>query len=123
MWNPQLKQYIAETAVTPNLIVKPGSTDDYVVLGAAAADKLMGVSGNVGGIAGERVDIIKEGIADVIAGGTITRGDPITADAAGKAVVAAPSAGTNARIIGFAEVSGVTGDVITVLLSPGVMQG
>ncbi len=123
MWNPQLKQYIAETAVGANLIVKPGSTDDYVVQAAAATDKLMGVSGNIAGDAAGRVDIIKEGIADVIAGGTITRGDPITSDANGKAVVAAPAAGANARLIGFAEVSGVSGDVISILLSPGSMQG
>jgi hypothetical protein len=123
MWNPALKQYVAETAVGANLIVKPGSTDDYVVQAAAAADFLMGISGNIAGDAGGRVDIIKEGIADVIAAGAITRGGPVTADANGKAVAAAPGAGANVRIIGFAEATAASGDIIGVLISPGVMQG
>lgn len=123
MWNPRYKQYVAETAVGANLIVKPGSTDDYVAQGAAATDYLMGVSAQVTGSAGERVDIIKEGIADVVYGGTITRGQPLTTDANGKAVAAAPAAGSNVRIIGFAEVSGVSGDIGSVLIGPGVMQG
>ena len=123
MWQPRYKQYIAETAVGANLIVKPGSTDDYQVQSAAATDYLIGVSGNVAGAAGERVDVIREGIADVVFGGAVTRGAPLTSDANGKAVVAAPSAGSNVRIIGFAEVSGVSGDIGSVYLSPGVMQG
>ncbi len=123
MWNPRLKQYTAETAVGANLIVKPGSTDDYVVQAAAATNLLMGISGNIAAGAGERIDIIKRGIADVIYGGTITRGDPITSDANGKAVTAAPATGANVRIIGFAEVSGVSGDVGFVRISQGSLQG
>ena len=123
MWNPALKQYIAETAIGANLIVKFGSTDDYAVLAAASTDKLMGVSGNVAGGAGERVDIIKSGIADVVAGGTFARGDLLTSDAAGKAIVAAPGAGTNARIIGIAEASAVLNDIVPMLLAPCSMQG
>ena len=123
MWTPKLKQYIAETAIGSNLICKPGSTDDYMVQAAAATDYLMGVSDNIAGAAAGRVDIIKEGIADVIYGGNVTRGNPLTSDANGKAVVAAPAAGSNVRIIGFAEVSGVSGDLGSVLISPGIMQG
>jgi hypothetical protein len=123
MWSPRFKQYIAETAVGGNLCVKSGSTDDFVGPGTAATDFLMGVSGNVPGSAGERIDIAKEGIADVLYGGTITRGQPLTSDASGRAVAAAPAAGSNNRIIGFAEVSGVLGDIGSVLLSPGMIQG
>ncbi len=84
----------------------------------------MGISGNVAaGAAEERIDIIKEGIAEVVAGGSVTRGDPITSDAAGAGVTAAPGAGTNNRIIGFAEVSAASGDIFAVLMAPGVMQG
>jgi hypothetical protein len=123
MWTPQIKQYIAETAITPNLIVKFGSTDDYAVLAAAGTDKVMGVSGNVGGDAGGRVDIIKAGIADVIAGGTFARGDLLMSDAAGKAIVAAASAASNVRVIGTAEASAVSGDIVGVLISPCSFQG
>ena len=123
MWSPKFKQYIAESAVGANLIIKPGSTDDFVAQGAAATDSLMGISGNVPGAAGERIDIAKEGIVDVVFGGTVTRGQPITSDASGRAVAAAPAAGSNVRIIGFAEVSGVVGDIGTVFIQPSVMQG
>ncbi len=124
MWDPRFKQYFAGAAIGANRIVKPGSDDDHVVLGGAATDKIMGISGNVAaGAAEERIDIIKEGIAEVVAGGSVTRGDPITSDAAGAGVTAAPGAGTNNRIIGFAEVSAASGDIFAVLMAPGVMQG
>ena len=123
MWSPKFKQYIAESAVGANLIIKPGSTDDFVAQGAAATDLLMGVSGNIPAAAGERIDIAKEGILDIVFGGTVTRGQPITSDASGRAVAAAPAAGSNVRIVGFAEVSGVLGDIGGVFLSPGIMQG
>jgi hypothetical protein len=38
-------------------------------------------------------------------------------------VAAAPGAGVNNRIVGFALVSAVVGDVAAILLSPCVMQG
>ena len=123
MWQPRYKQFTAESAVAANLIVKSGSTDDYVAQAAASTDYLMGISGNVAGSAAERIDIIKEGVADVVFGGTVTRGQPLTSDASGRAITAAPGAGVNARIIGFAEVSGVVGDIGSVFLSPGIMQG
>ena len=47
--------------------------------------------------------------------------DNLIAD--GKAVSAAPAAGVNAHIIGFAEVSAVAGDIAPVLLARGVLQG
>ncbi len=122
--NPGLiKNYVAETAVAKYRIVKPGSTDDYVVQSTASTEALMGVSGFVGGDAGGRVDIIKTGITDVEYGGTVTRGDWLTSDASGKAVTSAPAAGANANVIGRAEVSGVAGDIGAVLIAPGRIQG
>jgi hypothetical protein len=72
---------------------------------------------------GERTDIVHTGIADVEFGGTVTRGGPVTSDANGRAVAAAPAAGSNVRIIGFAVNSQVSGDIGPVLLEPGLMQG
>lgn len=117
------KNYVAEAAIAACRIVKFGSADGQVVQAAAATDSLIGVCEMVGPALGERCDVIKSGIADVELGGTVTRGAAITADANGKGVAAAPAAGSNARIIGFAEVSGVSGDIIPVLVAPGVMQG
>ena len=122
--NPMLiKNYTAEAAIAAYRIVKPGAADGGVLQAAAATESLMGVTGSVAPASGERVDVIKSGIAQIELGGTVTRGGFLTADANGKAVAAAPSAGVNNRIIGFAEVSGVSGDIIDVLLAPGVVQG
>lgn len=118
-----IKNGSAEAAIAPYRIVKPGTTDGSYVQAAAATDYLMGVCESVGPALGERVDVVKSGIADVEFGGTVTRGAPVTADANGKAVVAAPAAGSNVRIIGFAEVSAAAGDIAQVWVEPGVMQG
>lgn len=117
------RNYTAGGAITAFRIVKPGSNDGEVVQAAAATDLLTGVCGELSPASGERVDIQKIGIARIEFGGTVTRGNPVTADASGKAVAAAPAAGSNVRIIGFAEVSAVSGDIADVLLAPGVMQG
>ncbi|MCE7915414.1 MAG: DUF2190 domain-containing protein [Nitrosomonas sp. PRO4] len=117
------KNYTAGGAISPFRIVKMGSNDGEVVQAAAATDLLMGVTGELGPASGERVDIQKIGIARIEFGGTVTRGNPVTADASGKAVAAAPAAGANVRIIGFAEVSAVSGDIADVLLAPSSMQG
>lgn len=113
----------AEAAIAAYRIVKPGAADGGYLQAAAATDFLMGVCESVGPASGERLDVVKAGIADVEFGGTVTRGGPVTADANGKAVAAAPGAGANVRIIGFAEVSAVAGDIAPVWIEPGLMQG
>lgn len=113
----------AEAAIAAYRIVKPGAADGGYLQAAAATDFLMGVCESVGPASGERLDVIKAGIADVEFGGTVTRGGPVTSDANGKAVAAAPGAGANVRIIGFAEVSAVAGDIAPVWIEPGLMQG
>jgi hypothetical protein len=70
------------------------------------------------------VEIVTHGIAWVEAGAAIAVGLPVTSDASGRGVAAAPAAGTNNRIIGFAlEAAVAAGDQIRVLLSPGQIQG
>jgi len=117
------KNYTAGGAIAAFRIVKMGANDGEVVQAAAAADFLMGVNGELAPASGERVDIQKVGVARIEFGGTVTRGGPVTSDASGKAVAAAPAAGANARIIGFAEVSAVSGDIADVLIAPSLMQG
>lgn len=118
------KNMVAEAAVLANRIVKFGAADGQVVQAAAAADLLIGVaSRGFDAALGERIDIMTHGIAEVKLGGAVTRGQPVTADANGKGVVAAPAAGANARVVGIAMASGVLDDVIDVLLSQSVMQG
>lgn len=122
--NPTLiKNYTAGGAIAAYRIVMPGAADGVVVQATAATDSLMGVCGMNGPLSGERVDVRKAGITLVEFGGAVARGAPVTSDANGKAVAAAPAAGANARIIGFAEVSAVSGDLAPILLAQGLMQG
>jgi len=124
MANPNLiRNFKAEAAVGKFLIVKLGAADGQVLQGAAVADKLIGVSTDIDAAINERCDVILDGVADVIYGAAVTRGDLLTTDANGKAVTAAPGAGVNNRVIGTALVSGVLNDVGQVNIMPSMMQG
>lgn len=117
------KSQVAQAAVAAFLIVRPGTADNTVVPAAAATDLIIGTADGLDKAVGEIVDLDLRPIAEVRLGGNVTRGQPITSNAAGKGVVAAPAAGANVRIIGFAMRSGAAEDVIPYLRAPGVMQG
>lgn len=118
------KNFVAGAAIVGNTIVKHGAADDTFITAAAATDLLIGVAArDFDAALGERIDILVQGIAPVKLGGAVTRGSPVTSNATGLGVAAAPAAGANVRIIGFAMQSGVANDVIDVLLAQGVMQG
>lgn len=117
------KNFTAEAAVTKRRIVKFGAADTTVLLGAASTDLLIGVSTGIDAAINEPCDVKMGGIAEVEFGGAVTRGQYLTSDATGRAVAAAPAAGVNASIIGVAMVSGVAGDIGSVLLSQGRIQG
>jgi hypothetical protein len=124
MANPGLtKAYIADADIQPYLILKVGSVDGNVALATAATDKLKGVSENVPVAAGQTVDVIHSGIANVVAGGTIADGDWLTVNASSQAITAAPATGANAQIIGKAMTSAVAGDIFPVLIEMGQNQG
>lgn len=112
----------AEGAIGANLIVKVGAADTGVLVAAAESDLLLGVSPNFDTASGEPCDINVMGIADVKLGGTVARGQLITADSAGKGVLSAPLAGDNSNILGKALASGVSGDIISVLITHGTIQ-
>ena len=117
------KNFKAGGAIAARTIVKFGGADDTVVAAAAATDKLLGVSSEIAAASGEPCDVFLTGIAEVISGGTIARGDLVTSDASGFAVTAAPSAGTNNRVIGAALASAVSGDILAIQLGAGSFQG
>lgn len=117
------RNYTAQAAIPARRIVKYGTADHTVTPAAAATDLFCGVSELGCTAANDRVDIIKDDYAIIEYGGTVTRGQRLTSDASGRAVVAAPAAGSNVSIIGIAEVSGVVGDFGEVWISPSVLQG
>jgi Uncharacterized conserved protein (DUF2190) len=125
MANPLLAiNYTAEAAIPINRIVKAGATDRGVTLAIAPADFIIGVVNETPIAIAERADVVRVGIAWVEAGAAIARGAPLTSDAIGRAVTAAPAAGANVRLVGFAdEAATAAGDVIRFILAPGLMQG
>lgn len=106
------KTYTAAAAIEPYRILKFATADTTVTPAAAATDALIGVSDQVGAASGEAVDITLVGVGEVCLGGSVTRGNSLTADADGQAVVAA----TGNVIIGKALKSGSAGDIIPILL-------
>lgn len=100
--------YTAGGTIAKRRIVKFGSADGVVVQASAATDLLIGVSSDLGSVAGERQDVFETGnVMEVDFGGTIARGASVTSDANGKAVAAA----SGNIAIGYATKSGVSGDV------------
>lgn len=125
-----VKSYKAGAAIAQYRIVKHGADDKTVIQAAATGDGLIGICCQPGGsTTGQRVDITRTGIEEVEYGGTVTRGDLLTADAQGRAVSVTrhthtetgttTAAASPVRIIGTAEMSGAVGDIGQVLLSPG----
>lgn len=117
------KNFKAEAAVARRRIVKFGAADNAVLVGAASTDKVFGISSEIDAAIGEPCDVHIGGIAEVEYGGVVTRGDYLTSDGTGRAVAAAPGAGTNASIVGQAMVSGVLGDIGSATIFPGRIQG
>lgn len=119
-----IKSYLAGGAIPAYTAVKFDVVAGQVVAAAAAADKVIGVTMEVPAVAGERVDVMHMGEGKVVAGAAYAAGDPLVANAAGQAITAAPAAGANVRLIGFAREAAVAlNDICEVHVAPGLMQG
>lgn len=125
MPNPVLiKTFVAEAAITAYRVVKIGAADGQVLHAAANSEAMFAVADALGqATVNGRVECVMDGTAEVEYGGTVARGDFLTADSSGRAIASAPGAGVNHRIIGIALVSGVVGDIGLVQLAPGRIQG
>lgn len=118
------KGYTATTAIPAHRLMKFGAADGTVVPATDGSAFLVGVQAELDCDVGDRASASMVGnIEDVTFGGNVARGDPLTSDAQGRAIKAVPAAGANVFCIGFAEVSGVVGDIGTVIVSPFIMQG
>lgn len=119
----QHRTLLAQAVTAGFLILKHGTEDNSAALATAATDLLVGTNDSLDKAIGELIDSPTAGTGQVKLGGNVTRGQPITADAASKGVFANPAAGVNNRIIGFALQSGVADDVIDYHIAPGYVQG
>lgn len=118
-----IKNFIAGAAIPRRRIVKFGANDQQVVLAVAAADASIGITTEIDADANERIDVVLSNLAEVAYGGNVGRGDPLTSDAQGRAIAAAPAPGERQRIIGFAMAAGVVGDVGVCRIAPGFITG
>ena len=90
---------------------------------ATAGAKILGVTTLVAAASGEIADVVRDGIARIEYGGALAAGDPVASDADGKAVAVGATSGTNYHIGGYAEVAGAAGDLGSIRVLPGRIQG
>ena len=112
------KNFEAEGEIGPYVIVTHGTADYAVKAATGATVALVGTTDELGKLSNGRVDVCTGGNREVALGGTVAAGDPLTSDASGKAVKAT-AAGN--RILGFALVSGASGDIIPYQYSLGTL--
>jgi hypothetical protein len=90
-----MRQYIesrrAAADVEPHRIAAYDDVEgEFKQAGGPSADPLMGVTGSLGAVAGTVCDVIRNGPTELEYGGAVGFGDPLTADIAGRGVVAQP---------------------------------
>jgi hypothetical protein len=109
--------FVALATITGRALVTFGAADGEVAIATSISDTIIGVAERVGSNdENNRCDVIVGGIAEAIAGGTITRGDVLTAGAAG---VCAVASNATDRIVGIAMASAIAGDYLDVLIAQG----
>ncbi len=116
-----------EADIGPHLVVVKGSADGGVALPGGADVQWMGVTIE-NGLSGEKRKVVVGGgvIVKIKAAAAIAEGANVSIHGTtGKIKTAAPSTGANSFVVGKAmEAAANDGDIIGVLLTPGVvMQG
>lgn len=101
----------AETDLDGRRLLTFGTKEGDVKLATAATDPVIGVSQYIGAVQGTVIDVNIDNHGQVQLGGTVNRGDELTAGADGKAVKAA----SGNKIFGMALQDGVADDVINFL--------
>lgn len=119
-----IKNFTSAGAIPKFRLVAATATDGIVAQAATATDKIIGTTGPAGvDGADKRIDVCLDGIRDVEFGDDVVFGDPLTSDAEGRAIPAAPAAGSNVRIVGTAMENGGVGVIGKVHVVPSTLQG
>jgi hypothetical protein len=110
------KEYTATGAIPANRIVNWGAADGSVALATDGTKEAVGVSSELDTEANEYCSVFRVGnIAEVEFGAAVGRGQPLTADAQGRAI---PATTAGQFVVGNAESSGVLGTIGTVTVQP-----
>lgn len=114
---PQLvTAFGTEGKIEAHRICAHGEKAGFAKQATAPADKLIGVLTSVEKESGEHADVIRTGLATVVYGGTVARGDYLTTDGTGRAV----KASEGQAFIGIAETDGVADDLGAMLVTHGI---
>ena len=118
------KSYLAAAVVLGRSIVAYAApaADNSVETAATATVVGLGIADTLGAEAGQMLDVHRAGLAEVELGGPVSAGDPLMADANGKAIEAVAAAGTSVWFVGYADGPGVAGDFIDCFVAPGVIH-
>jgi len=117
--NGMVLSLTATTAVPARTFVKFGAADGTMVPAVDGTAMIAGVAGDIDTAVGEHGDAFGQGnVKDIIYGGTVARGDPLTADGSGRAIKATA---TGTYCGGFAEKSGVVGDIGHCTVAPFIL--
>lgn len=118
-----IKNYTTEGAIDKRRFVTFGATEGHVKR-AGVGDPILGTTAVRGAAAAdERVDVCLDNMREVVFGGVVAFGDPLTSDAEGRAIKATPAAGANVPIAGRAMSAGQLGTIGHVHLVPSILQG
>ncbi len=115
----------ASGAIAPyRIVARDAGGAKTVKQAAAAANPICGVSGVRGSAkAQQHIDVYMDDVRIVEFGAAVNAGDPLTADADGKAIPAVPGDDKTIRIIGFALETGGAGVLGAVHITPQTMRG
>lgn len=116
--------YTAQGALARYRFAKFGTADGTIAVATDDASAIIGVTHGINLADGERGDIVRGDMPLIEYGEAITRGDFITAGAAGVAMkFTKPGGGETGYYAGIAEYSGVAGDICPMMFTPGVQLG
>jgi hypothetical protein len=110
--------YNAEGNCGRFLLAKFGTGDKTAKVAIAATDKIIGVFTDIDVLDKEPCDVHRDGVRRVIYGAAVTKGDRLTANAAGRGI---PTVTQGDSYVGIAEITGVAGDIGSVAIVPGVI--
>ncbi len=118
------KEMAASGTINQYTLVVAGADDNTCAPAVDSTKHIIGVAQFAPSTDQPQIRIRMSAISWVAVGaGGVTRGDPITSDANGNGVKAAPAAGTNANIVGYAMASGVQGQLVPVHILQQMIQG
>lgn len=100
------------TGIVEGCVVKPGADNKHVLISASATSKNFGIAQNAAAAAEDLVEVaLPGGGAKGLAGDTISFGDLLTSDSAGKLVATTTA---NDRVVAIAMEDAVVGDLFSV---------